>query len=79
MIALPAQAAHRAALMDMWAVPMVCGHVEAAPDQQRQALTHRRTYRRAHGSDEALTVVALVTAGDFMANTPASARPAPRS
>lgn len=67
---LEADPADAAALMDMWAVLMVSGHVEAALDQQRQALAHRRTYRRVHGSGEALTVVALVTAGDFMANTP---------
>lgn len=59
-----------AALMDMSSVLLISGHREAALDVQRQALGVRRAFRRVHGRGDALQLLALVTAGDFMANTP---------
>ena len=59
-----------AALMDMSIILMVSGHREAALETQGRALALRRSYRTVHGRGGGLRVLALVTAGDFMANTP---------
>lgn len=59
-----------AALMDMSTILMVSGHREPALETQAQAIALRRDYVRVHGRGDALTVLALVAAGDFMANTP---------
>jgi glutathione synthase/RimK-type ligase-like ATP-grasp enzyme len=65
-----ADPADAAALMDMSTILMVSGHRDAALETQQQALGLRRDYVRRHGRGDALTVLALATAGDFMANTP---------
>jgi hypothetical protein len=65
-----ADPADAAALMDMSTVLMVSGHREPALQTQAQAIALRRDYVRRHGRGDALTVLALMTSGDFMANTP---------
>lgn len=65
-----ADASDAAALMDMSTILMVSGHRDAALETQQQAIGLRRDFVRRHGRGDALTVLALATAGDFMANTP---------
>ena len=59
-----------AALLDMALILIVSGHRDAALETQHRAIAIRRNYRCVHGRGDALSVLALVTAGDFMANTP---------
>lgn len=58
------------ALHDMSQVLQGLGKTDEALSVLHQALAIRRTYRVVHGSGRGLTLLAFVTAGDFMANTP---------
>jgi hypothetical protein len=59
-----------AALMDMSLMLQTSGQRDKALELQQAALQMRRCYRRPPERDEGLRVVAFVTAGDLMANTP---------
>jgi hypothetical protein len=59
-----------AAYMDLSVVLQVCGQREKGLEVQRAALTMQRCYRCEHGDGTGLRVLAIVTAGDLMANTP---------
>lgn len=58
------------ALHDMSQILQGLGKTDEALSVLHQALAVRRTYRVVHGSGRGLTLLAFVTAGDFMANTP---------
>ncbi len=59
-----------AALMDLSVILQATGQREKGLELQQKALQLRRYYRRMHGRGNGLEVLALVTGGDFMANTP---------
>ncbi len=59
-----------AALIDMSVILQVTGQREKGLTLQKAALDLRRVYHRRHGRADGLRVVAIVTEGDFMANTP---------
>ena len=59
-----------AALMDMSVVLQVSGHKDEGLRLQGVALQTRRTFRRVYGDGRGVQIAALMTAGDFMANTP---------
>jgi hypothetical protein len=59
-----------AALMDMAVMLQTSGQRDKGLELQRAALQMRRSYHRLYGSADGLRVLAFVTAGDFMANTP---------
>ena len=59
-----------AALMDMSTILQLTGQRDRGLQFQQAALTISRVYRRPHGAANRLKVLALVVAGDFMANTP---------
>lgn len=61
-----------AAMMDLAMILQAMGGDAAAEGLalMRQALAIRRTYRVVHGDGRGARLLALVTAGDFMANTP---------
>lgn len=67
---IEADPADAAALIDASLVLMVSGHRQEALNTQAQAVALRKDYVTVHGRGDALTVLALVTRGDFMANTP---------
>jgi hypothetical protein len=58
------------ALHDRSQILQSLGKSEEALAVLNHALAHRRTYRIVHGTGRGLTLLAFVTAGDFMANTP---------
>jgi hypothetical protein len=58
------------ALMDMAVVLQVSGQREVGLELQHRALQLRRCYHRRFGKGGELRVVAFMTAGDLMANTP---------
>jgi hypothetical protein len=62
--------ADAAALMDLSAVLGAAGQLDKAREIQAQALALRRSYQVAHGAGRRLKVLAFMTPGDFMANTP---------
>lgn len=59
-----------AALMDLSAILQMSGQREQGLSLQDQAIALRRLYDRPHGDGGGLRVLALMVAGDFMANTP---------
>ena len=63
-------AAGAAALMDLSTLLQMTGQMGQGLELQRQALQLRRVYSRPHGAGDGLRVLALVVAGDPMANTP---------
>jgi len=65
-----ADPADAAAMMDMSIVLQLSGERERGLDMQATALELERVYHRPHGRADGLRVVALVVAGDLMANTP---------
>lgn len=65
-----ADAADAAAILDMSTILQVSGHRDEGLRLQALALQTRRRFRRVYGDGQGLQVAALVTAGDFMANTP---------
>ena len=58
------------AYMDMSVILQTLGQRETALEVQATALRICRSYRRVHGNGTGLRVLAFVTAGDLMANTP---------
>jgi hypothetical protein len=58
------------AFMDLSIILQATGQVEKATIAQTAALGISRTYQIKHGDGSGLRVLAFVTAGDFMANTP---------
>ncbi len=65
-----ADPADAAAMMDMSIVLQLSGERGRGLDMQAAALELERVYCRPHGRADGLRVVALVVAGDLMANTP---------
>jgi len=65
-----ADPADAAAMMDMSIVLQLSGERGRGLDMQAAALKLERVYCRPHGRADGLRVVALVVAGDLMANTP---------
>jgi hypothetical protein len=65
-----ADPADAAAILDMSIVLQVSGHRDEGLRLQKLALQTRRRFRTVYGDGQGLRVAALVTAGDFMANTP---------
>jgi hypothetical protein len=65
-----ADPADAAAILDMATILLVSGHRDEALRLQALALQTRRSYRRVYGDGQGLHVTVLMTAGDFMANTP---------
>jgi hypothetical protein len=59
-----------AALYDMAVVLQVSGHRDEGLRIQGLALERGRVFRRVYGEGRGVRVAALMTAGDFMANTP---------
>lgn len=59
-----------AALMDMSVILQTTGQRDKGLELQQKALQLKRCYHRVHGSGSGLKVLAFVTEGDFMANTP---------
>lgn len=59
-----------AAMMDMSVILQLSGERTRGLEMQITALELKRIYHRPHGRADGLRVVALVVAGDFMANTP---------
>ncbi len=59
-----------AALMDMSILLLTAGQRDKGLEFQHAALQLQRCYRRAHGRKDGIRVLAFVTEGDFMANTP---------
>ena len=59
-----------AALLDMAVMLQTSGQRDKGLELQRAALRMRRCYYRLYGRGDGLRVLAFVTAGDFMANTP---------
>ena len=58
------------ALLNMSMLLQLTGQTEPGLDLQRQALSITRIFKRVHGDGSGLRVLAIVTSGDFMANTP---------
>ena len=58
------------AILNMSMMLMLTGQIEPGLELQDQALSLTRIFRRIHGNGSGLRVMAIVTAGDFMANTP---------
>jgi hypothetical protein len=65
-----ADPADAGALYDMAIVLQVSGHRDEGLRIQGLALERGRVFRRVYGGGRGVHVVALMTAGDFMANTP---------
>ncbi|MDM9620585.1 tetratricopeptide repeat-containing protein [Rhizobium sp. S96] len=59
-----------AAFLDLSAILQTLGKAEDASTTQQAALDISRSYRIRNGDGSGLTVLVLLTAGDFMANTP---------
>jgi hypothetical protein len=59
-----------AAIYDMAIILQVSGHRDEGLRIQGIALEHARLFRRVYGDGSGLRLAALMTAGDFMANTP---------
>ncbi len=59
-----------AALMDMSTILLLTGQRDRSLQFQHTALQFSPLYRRPHGRADGLKVLALMVAGDFMANTP---------
>jgi hypothetical protein len=58
------------ALMDISTLLQLSGNRDKGLELQASALAKRSCYRRIHGAGGGVRVLAFVTAGDFMANTP---------
>jgi len=58
------------ALLNMSMLLQLSGQPEPGLDLQHQALAMTRVFKRVHGDGSGLRVLAIVTPGDFMANTP---------
>ena len=58
------------ALLNMSMLLQLKGQTEPGLDLQRQALSITRIFKCVHGDGSGLRVLAIVTSGDFMANTP---------
>lgn len=58
------------ALLNMSMLLQLTGQPEAGLDLQAQALAMTRMFKRTHGDGSGLRILAIVTPGDFMANTP---------
>ncbi|MDR3496018.1 MAG: tetratricopeptide repeat-containing protein [Ancalomicrobiaceae bacterium] len=58
------------ALYDISLIRLAAGFAEEALDLQRQAVAVQRDFRIVHGTGQGLRLLAFVTPGDFMANTP---------
>lgn len=58
------------ALLDMSMLLQLTGQPEPGLDLQMQALAFTPIFKRIHGDGSGLRVLAIVTPGDFMANTP---------
>jgi hypothetical protein len=67
---LAADLTDAAALMDMSVILQTTGQRDKGLELQQKALQLKRCYHRVHGSGSGLKVLAFVTEGDFMANTP---------
>jgi hypothetical protein len=65
-----ADPADAAAILDMSVILQVSGHRDEGLRLQGVALQMQRSFRRVYGDGRGPKVVALMTAGDFMANTP---------
>lgn len=59
-----------AALMDLSTILLLTGQREQGLELQAQAVRISPVYRRPHGRGDGLRLLAIVTAGDLMANTP---------
>jgi hypothetical protein len=59
-----------AAYMDLSVVLQICGQREKGLEIQQAAIGMQRCYRCEHGDGTGLRILAIVTAGDLMANTP---------
>lgn len=59
-----------AAMMDLSMVLQVHGQAEQAAEMRGRAVALQKTYRTVHGDGSGPRLLALVTPGDFMANTP---------
>jgi hypothetical protein len=57
-------------LLDLSMLLQLSGNREKGLELQGQALAKQRCYRHIHGAGGGLRIVAFVTEGDFMANTP---------
>lgn len=58
------------ALLNMSMLLQLTGQPEPGLDLQAQALAMTRMFKRTHGDGSGLRILAIVTPGDFMANTP---------
>ena len=58
------------ALYDISLIRLAAGFVAEALELQRQAVEVQRDFRIVHGTGQGLKLLAFVTPGDFMANTP---------
>lgn len=58
------------ALLNMSMLLQLTGQPEPGLDLQTQALSMTRMFKRTHGDGSGLRILAIVTPGDFMANTP---------
>ncbi|OYU69567.1 MAG: glutathione synthase [Alphaproteobacteria bacterium PA2] len=58
------------ALLNMSMLLQLTGQPEPGLDLQTQALAMTRMFKRTHGDGSGLRILAIVTPGDFMANTP---------
>ncbi len=58
------------AMMDLSTILLLTGQMDLGLEIQAQALAQGRTFKRIHGDGRGLTVLALVTTGGMMANTP---------
>jgi len=58
------------ALLNMSMLLQLTGQPEPGLDLQNQALSITRMFKRIHGDGSGLRILAIVTPGDFMANTP---------
>lgn len=67
---LTADAGDTSALMDISVLLQTTGQRDKGLQAQAAAIAQRKVYRRIHGTGEGLRIVAFVTAGDMMANTP---------
>jgi glutamate/tyrosine decarboxylase-like PLP-dependent enzyme len=65
-----AEPADPGALLDLSMILQLTGQAEQGLNIQQQALDLTRLYRRQFGDGSGPRILALVTAGDFMANTP---------
>lgn len=59
-----------AALMDLSTLLQATGQRTQGLDIQSVAIAEQKIFRKVHGTGDALRVIAFVTAGDMMANTP---------